>query len=237
MVGFGRLVRMSAKPPHAHDSSHDPGSSHEPGSVSLLIQAYKEAGDLEAFATLWQRYIKRLLEVAQKELGGIPRRVANEDDIAQAVFASLHDAVQKGQYPDLNDRGDLWQILLNLAERKAIDWKRYLGRDRRDFRRTVGESAADFAMSNQIQAGAGIANIACPEPTPEVVAELRDQINHLMAALPEDQRRVALHKLQSFTNEEIAEQTECVPRTVERKLQLIRTTWSKLLETDPTSIG
>ena len=35
-----------------------------------------------------------------------------------------------------------------------------------------------------------------------------------------------------FTNDEIAEQTECVLRTVERKLQLIRTAWSKLLETD-----
>ena len=222
---------MSANQPIPDGSALSSGSSHEPGSVSLLIQDYKDDGNLEAFAALWQRYIDRLLEVARTKLGGMPRRVANEDDIAQAVFASLHDAVQKGHYPDLNDRGDLWQILLNLAERKAIDWKRYMGRGHRDFRRTEGESAGG-KMLNDSQTGAGMTNVACPDPTPEVVAELRDQINHLLGKLPEDQRRIALQKLQSYTNEEIAAQSDFVPRTVERKLQMIRTTWSKLLEFD-----
>ncbi len=226
---------MSANQPIPDGSALSSGSSHEPGSISLLIQAYKEDGNLEAFATLWHRYIDRLLEVARTKLGGIPRRVANEDDIAQAVFASLHDAVQKGQYPDLNDRGDLWQVLLSLAERKAIDWKRFMGRGRRDFRRTAGESAGDKVRPSESQAGAGMANVACPDPTPEVVAEIRDQINHLVGKLPEDQRRVALQKLQSYTNAEIAAQTDCVPRTVEPKLQMIRKAWSDLLESDPTS--
>ena len=158
----------------------------------------------------------------------MPRRVASEDDIAQAVFASLHDAVQKGHYPDLSDRGDLWQILLSLAERKTIDWKRYLGRDGRDFRRTESESAGGEPMSSDSQTGAGMANFTCPDPTPEVVAELRDQINHLLGKLTEDQRLVALQKLQSYTNEEIAAQTDCVVRTVERKLQMIRKVWSEL---------
>ena len=136
---------------------------------------------------------------------------------------------KRAAFVDLFSRGWFWQ---NLAERKAIDWKRYLGRDRRDFRRTEGESAADFVLSSESQAGAGMVNVPGPEPTPEVVAELHDLINHLVSKLPEDQRRVVLHKLQSFTNEEIAAQTDCVPRTVERKLQLIRTAWSKMLETD-----
>lgn len=223
---------MSANQPNPDGSALPSGSSHEPGSVSLWIQAYKEDGDQEAFTALWRRYIDGLLEVARTKLGSIPRRVANEDDIAQAVFASLHDAVQKGHYPDLNDRGDLWQILLNLAERKAIDWKRFMGRDRRDFRRTEGESAGGKISSSESQSGAGMTNFACPEPTPEVVAELRDQINHLLGKLPEDQRRVALQKLRSFTNEDIATQTDCVPRTVERKLQMIRKAWSELIETD-----
>ena len=228
---------MSANQPNPDGSALPSGSSHEPGSVSLLIQAYKEDGNLEAFTTLWHRYIDGLLEVARTKLGGIPRRVANEDDIAQAVFASLHDAVQKGHYPDLNDRGDLWQILLNLAERKAIDWKRFMGRDRRDFRRTESESAGDKVSPSESQAGAGMANFACPDPTPEVVAELRDQINHLLGKLPEDQRGIARQKLQSYTNDEIAAQTDCVPRTVERKLQMIRKAWSELIETDPASNG
>jgi len=35
-------------------------------------------------------------------------------------------------------------------------------------------------------------------------------------------RRVALAKMEGYTNDEIAAQLECAPRTVERKLRLIR---------------
>ncbi len=225
---------MSANQPIPDGSSPPSGSSREPGSISLLIQDYKDGGNVDAFTPLWQRYIDRLLEVARTKLGGLPRRVANEDDIAQAVFASLHDAVQKGHYPNLNDRDDLWEILLNLAERKAIDWKRYMGRGRRDFRRTEGESAGG-KMSNESPAGTGMANVACPDPTPESVVVLCDQINHLLGKLPEDQREIVRQKLDSHANDEIAAQSNCAPRTVERKLQLIRVVWAELIEKDRTS--
>jgi len=38
--------------------------------------------------------------------------------------------------------------------------------------------------------------------------------------------------LQNYTNEEIAAESDCVPRTIERKLQLIRKAWSELLTAD-----
>ena len=43
---------------------------------------------------------------------------------------------------------------------------------------------------------------------------------------------VARRRLEGFTNNEIAEELGCVPRTVERKLERIRSIWSKLAEID-----
>jgi DNA-directed RNA polymerase specialized sigma24 family protein len=40
-------------------------------------------------------------------------------------------------------------------------------------------------------------------------------------------RQIAQLKLEGYTNEEISEQLDCVPRTVERKLERIREKWAK----------
>ncbi len=40
-------------------------------------------------------------------------------------------------------------------------------------------------------------------------------------------RSIALWKLEGYTNEEIAQKLDCVPRTVERKLARIRNLWDK----------
>ena len=60
-------------------------------------------------------------------------------------------------------------------------------------------------------------------PTPEFAAELAENCERLLELLANaDLRRIALLKLEGFTALEIAEQMNCAPRTVERKLRLIR---------------
>jgi DNA-directed RNA polymerase specialized sigma24 family protein len=45
----------------------------------------------------------------------------------------------------------------------------------------------------------------------------------------EDLRRVALWKMEGYTNEEIAARLGCVTRSVERKLGVVRRLWTKEL--------
>ena len=40
-------------------------------------------------------------------------------------------------------------------------------------------------------------------------------------------RKVAVWKMEGYSNEEIASKLDCVPRTVERKLRMIRSLWEK----------
>ena len=64
------------------------------------------------------------------------------------------------------------------------------------------------------------------EPTPEFAAEVAEECRRLLDSLGDPTlRAVALWKMEGYTSEEIAARLDCAPRTVERKLRLIRDTW------------
>ncbi len=68
--------------------------------------------------------------------------------------------------------------------------------------------------------------VAGREPSPEFAAMMAEQYVRLLDLLDnETLRRVAIGKVEGYTNEEIAEQLDCGLRTVERKLGVIRATW------------
>ena len=59
------------------------------------------------------------------------------------------------------------------------------------------------------------------------MAELADECQRLLDSLGSAElAQVALWKMEGYANEEIAAKLGCVPRTVERKLRLIRSLWA-----------
>ena len=66
------------------------------------------------------------------------------------------------------------------------------------------------------------------EPTPEFAAEVAEQCQRLLARLGDrDLESVALWRMEGYRNDEIADKLGCTPRTVERKLRIIRGLWEK----------
>src|SRR5436190_46081 len=64
--------------------------------------------------------------------------------------------------------------------------------------------------------------------TPAFASELAEEFRRRLDSLGDDTlRAVALWKLEGYANEEIAEKLNCVVRTVERKLRVIRAIWGK----------
>jgi DNA-directed RNA polymerase specialized sigma24 family protein len=64
------------------------------------------------------------------------------------------------------------------------------------------------------------------EPTPEFAAEVAEECQRLLDRLDDDgMRAIALRKMGGDTNDEIAARLGCAPRTVERRLRLIRRIW------------
>jgi DNA-directed RNA polymerase specialized sigma24 family protein len=186
------------------------------------------AGDSLAAQRIWQHYYERLIRLARQKLLGVKRRMADEEDVVVVAFNSFFRGVQQGRFPRLEDRDDLWQLLVMLTTRKAIDQMQFENREKRGGGRVFGESsylAGDFI-------GDGAKKVVGSEPTPEFALEMAEQIESLLDSLGDDTlRRIALAKLEGFTNQEIAEQMDVGTRTVERKLRLIRTVWKDRAET------
>ena len=194
------------------------------GSVSGWISHLK-AGHRTAAQPLWQRYFAQLVTRARQKLRSVPRRVADEEDVALSAFDSFCRAAEQGRFPDLADRDDLWQLLLLLTDRKAID----LARRERSGKRGGGKVRQEAACLDWSAEGP-LGQIPDPEPSPAFAALFAEECQRLLGRLGDpDLQRAALLKMEGYTVEEIAAQFGRVPRTVQRWLQVIRQIWEKEL--------
>jgi DNA-directed RNA polymerase specialized sigma24 family protein len=187
-------------------------------SVTQWISALKE-GDQAAAQVLWEAYFRRLVGLAYARLRNAPRRIADEEDVALSAFDSFCRGAQAGRFPRLDDRNDLWQILVLITVRKAIDLRNYEGRPSRGKGRV--QSVTELTQER-------IDAIGGNEPTPELAAQLAEEYQRLMEQLGDSTlQSVATWKLEGYTDDEIAARLGCVTRTVERKLARIRRMWAR----------
>jgi DNA-directed RNA polymerase specialized sigma24 family protein len=187
------------------------------GFVTRLIVMLKE-GNRAVSQQLWESYFARLVGLARARLRNISGRVADEEDVALSAFDSFYRRAENGQFPRLEDREDLWQLLFVLTVRKAINLVNYQGRKSRG-----GGGVQSLTDLDLVGAEA----IFGAEPSPDLAAQLTEECQRLLARLPDESlRTVALWKMEGYTNAEIGARLGCVPQTVERKLRSIRKVWS-----------
>jgi RNA polymerase sigma factor (sigma-70 family) len=191
------------------------------GDVTQWIRQLEE-GDRQAVQRLWERYFRGLVGLARKKLGGLPRRAADEKDVALSAFDSFIRGAEQGRFPRLEDRDDLWQVLVMITTRKAIDLAEHEGRDKRDWRRLQAQSDGDADDSGSLLRG-----LVGREPDPAFAAQVAEELERLLARLPDDElRQIVLRKLEGWTNQEIAAGCDIALPTVERRLRIIRKHWA-----------
>jgi DNA-directed RNA polymerase specialized sigma24 family protein len=186
-----------------------------------------KAGDPAAAQRLWERYFQRLVGLARKKLRDAPRLGADEEDVALSAFDSFCRGAEQGRFPRLGDRDDLWRVLVTLAARKAF----HLVRDQLRLKRGGGAVLDEAAIRSPEDAAgeeAGIERILGREPTPEFAAQVAEECQRLLQSLGDDElRTIAVWKMEGDTVPQIADKLQRAPSTIERKLRLIRTLWSK----------
>jgi DNA-directed RNA polymerase specialized sigma24 family protein len=183
------------------------------GSVTTWIRALS-AGQGDVAQNLWERYFARMVELARNKLRASVSRAADEEDVALSAFHSFFRAASEQRFPRLANRDDLWQVLVVLTARKAIDQRKYETRKKR----------AD--SSTRPLDDAAIESIVGTDPDPAFAAMVADEFRALLEKLPDEQlRQIAVRKLEGFTNDEIAADLGCTVRTVGRRLALIRDLW------------
>jgi DNA-directed RNA polymerase specialized sigma24 family protein len=191
------------------------------GSITWCIGALKR-GDRAAAEVLWGRYFHRLVGLARSRLRAADRRAADEEDVALSAFDSVCRRAEQGRFPRLGDRDELWNLLATVTLLKALA---LAGRGR-----AAKRGGGAVRLLSELDA-AEVERVLGSEPTPALAAQTVEQCRHLLGLLGDESlRRVALRKLEGYTNAEIAAELGCVEETVERKLKRIRALWTRELE-------
>jgi len=192
-------------------------SEEDGGSVSQWLGDLK-AGDPAAAQPLWERYFARLVGLARTRLRANRRGAAtDEEDAALSAFHSFCEGAAQGRFPNLADRDDLWRLLVVITARKAGAHAERESRQKRGGGKIVSSSDSDDDL---------FARVVSSEPSPEFAAMAAEECRRLLAKLDDDElRKVALDRMEGYTNDEIAERLGCARRTVARRLEFIRQAW------------
>ncbi|MEL7264210.1 MAG: ECF-type sigma factor [Planctomycetota bacterium] len=195
-------------------------------SVSLWIQDLKQ-GREDAAAALWGRYFDRLVILAKHRLGNSEKRVADEEDLAATVFYALCDGAANGRFKNLQNRNDLWMLLVAMTGHKVVDQVRRQTSQKRG----GGHVRGDSILSPQDGGPAPLGDLLAGGPTPEMLVSMDDQYRWLMDRLHDDvQREIVQRKLAGHPNREIARALSISLRSVERKLEVIRDAWTNMMD-------
>jgi DNA-directed RNA polymerase specialized sigma24 family protein len=195
---------------------------HGDESITRWIDGLRN-GDDAAVSKIWEAFFQRLTNIARQRLRAANRSISDEEDIVLSAFKSFFAGIRKGRFPQLNDREDLWRLLFVITSRKVADQFAFQLREKRDARREVTRQEFDSNDSDCYDE-MFISN----EPSPEFTAECADQLQSLLGRLEHDDlKRIAILKMEGFTNQEIAAQTNRGLTTIERKLRTIREIWSQ----------
>jgi DNA-directed RNA polymerase specialized sigma24 family protein len=139
--------------------------------------------------------------------------------VALSAFDSFCRNAGQGRFPQLQDRDDLWRLLAAVTARKACRLLRDEGRYKRG-------GHAPRAGADGDEPDALLEQVVSSEPSPEMALQLAEEYHRLLGRLGDDKlRQVAIWRMEGYSVEEIAARAGCAPRSVKRRLQVIRSLW------------
>jgi len=144
--------------------------------ISVLLQRVKEGRDDEATAGLWEKYFDKLVHVARRNIASLPKRAADEEDVALSAINSFFRAAEAGRLSNLQNRDELWKMLVTMVIRKANRQKDKAFAKKRGGGDVRGES---IFMRPCDEASPGLAGM----PDEELVTDLMSQCREMIGLL------------------------------------------------------
>jgi DNA-directed RNA polymerase specialized sigma24 family protein len=193
------------------------------GSVTHWLQLLR-AGNVAAARQIWERYWTRLIGLARKKLHSAGRLMADHEDVVLSVFDTVFRGIEQGRFPKMRGRQDLWRVLVTVTARKSLRAIQQENRLKNGGGRVIAET--DLPRSDDGK-GSALDRLMGREPSPEFAEQVADECRRLLALLDDTLRPIAIWKMESYTNAEIAAKLSCIESTVERKVRMIRSIWEK----------
>ncbi len=178
-----------------------------------LVMEKLRAGDEDAAAEVFRRFVRRLIALASNQFDARVRSKEDPEDVVISVLKSFF--LRDGRSPfNLSDWDGLWALLAKITVRKCIDRREFWKASCRDAAREVAppsESATDEWME-AIARG----------PTPEQAMVLKETLTFLVRGLDPAHREIAELYFEGYSRVEIAARCPCSERTVRRVVNRIR---------------
>ncbi len=225
----GTVVQFARSGPRVHFEVYEVEVAEADDDSEHMVTAWIDelkTGSGDAAQRIWERYFQRVVQLARNRMGHSPRRAADEEDVGLSVLDSLCQGVAEGRFPELANRDNLWRLLVVMTARKTINLIHHERRQKRGGGTVRGDSI--MPQSDSDSSPPGFDRFMTDEPTPEFAAQVTEEAERRLQSLGDETlRSIAIWKMEGYTNEEIAGMLNCTPRTVERKLQAIRSNWSQ----------
>lgn len=192
------------------------------GSVTRWIQQMR-AGDSVVVHALAERYFKKLGDAARRRLHKIPQSLHDEEDVANFVLEAVVRNIAQGRYPDLQDREDLWFLMLAITQRRISN---ILKRDRRQ----KAQPSSQTSLTELLEMYEGeLADVALQGDPEHVAIEIGDCWQELMRILPNDEfREIARLKLEFHSNRQISSMLKLTSKYIDRKVAEIQRFWGEI---------
>lgn len=188
------------------------------GSISQHIADVHRGGCATALERICDRYYEQLAALAGRRLQNAAGRVVDRHAVANEALYEFFDRAQRGDFENINSRGDLLPLLIRLTRDRVTDEIRRLTAKKRGGGQTRGNSifqADDF--------GAGFDTFPNDYETASTRHIVMEEVTRVLNKLPDEMMRtILILRNEGYKNEEIARELDVSLATVERKRRRMR---------------
>ncbi|MEM8680081.1 MAG: ECF-type sigma factor, partial [Planctomycetota bacterium] len=172
------------------------------GSVTCWVGGLAD-GDEESAQRIWERYFEQLVRLAAQKLPQGVKREFDEEDVVLSAMVSFYDGVQRDRFPQLDDRNNLWALLVVITARKVSHRLRARSAQKRGGGKVRGESILGSPSHGDRPA---LEQVIGREPSPDFALSVAEESNRLVDRLPRQELRdVCRLKMEGQTSQEIAD--------------------------------
>lgn len=186
-------------------------SQPAPHSDQELVEQCR-AGSDSAASELFNRYVSRLMAVARRRISERMNARVDPEDVVQSVFRTFFTRLKEDQFEIVGD-DDLSKLLVRITLHKTLRQIAF----HRAARRDPNHEAPQGDVTRQ-----DILQVMGKEPTPITVIAFMDQLDHFLNRLTPDEQQILTLRLQGYSTEEIAKQTNSYDRKIRRVLDRVK---------------
>ena len=187
------------------------------GSFTQMLSRLK-TGDENAVKAVWDRFFEPLQRLAGDRVNARDRKVRDEEDLALSAINAFQECVRNGRYTSIENRNDVWHLLVTIVERKAID---HVRRERAQKRGAGNVRGDSFSKGLNYYADVRLDH--------EQSVDFLEHLNTSLRRLNDPELvEVVFRKIEGYSNLEIATRIGKSMSSVERKLRLARQIWTEI---------